>query len=449
MSEGGGALTALPAMNFFWFPYPRLAETPLRRLGVAATSYTGYNGTRDQRDKAMFCTHCGKQIDKADQFCVSCGKSSRLRAKPSSGGQWKSVPAFWIEDRTKLLKGILPQNVQESPYYPNDQFYCQYYNDPLAALHFKAQVIFSLLNIEPCGCVIDFCDEKEFREHLSSDTAGLFTTFKDGDGREKELIFINSKYKNDTLAVGAILAHEMMHLYLSRLNLRLQDTQENELLTDLATINTGLSILILNGMSYSSDWWLTIIMAAFGRIYWREQKLAFGYFKPDEYARHSVSYFNDRSIPVQNFIGYLSPASRHFVPHRSIKRRASTEFIRLLEKRHMKANAIKGGVAAVVVLPLLAWAFVSEIENHRLKEQIQDCKAGVLSLETKIDGDEADLRHLDEQLAKYKISGDIKHFNNLVDPYNSLMAEVKGEVTQYEAKRAACNQIIDNFNKRQ
>ena len=117
-------------------------------------------------------------------------------------------------------------------------------------------MIFSLLDIEPCGCVIDFCDEKELKGNSSQDTAGVYTTFKDDDGQQREVILINSKHKNDTLAVGAILAHEMMHLYLSRLNVRLQDTQENELLTDSATINTGLSILILNGMSYSNNTWL-------------------------------------------------------------------------------------------------------------------------------------------------------------------------------------------------
>ena len=263
----------------------------------------------------MFCSRCGKQIGEADCYCGSCGTSLRPQAKPSVGSKGRIIPAAWVEDRTKLLKEKLPEDVQEHPFYPDALFYVQYYADPLASLHYKAQVIFSLLDIEPCGCVIDFCDEKELKGYFSPDTAGVYTTFKDDDGQQREVILINSKHKNDTLAVGAILAHEMMHLYLSRLNVRLQDTQENELLTDLATINTGLSILILNGMSYSNNMWLTIIMAVFGTIYWREEVQAFGYFKPAEYGRHALSYFHERSIPVNDFIGYLRPTSRRFVPH--------------------------------------------------------------------------------------------------------------------------------------
>jgi len=396
----------------------------------------------------MFCPQCGKQVSETDRYCGSCGSSLHPQAKPSIGGQRKSIPAAWVEDKTKLLKERLPKDVQESPFYPDDLFYLQYYADPLAALHYKAQVIFSLLKIQPRGCVIDFCEEKEFRGYFSADTAGVYTTFRDEDGQEKELILINSKHKDNTFEVGAILAHEMMHLYLSRLNLRVQETQENELLTDLATINTGLSILILNGMSYSSAWWLTIIMAVFGWFYWSSEELAFGYFKPGEYGRHAVSYFNDKRIQVEDIIGYLTPASRHFVPHRpSVKGRASTPFIQLLEKRHRRSNVIKGGIAAAVLIPVLAWVTVSVKKDHDLEEQIKGCKAEVLLLGTKIDGDTTKLKHLDEELTKYRDSEDVERYNSLVDPYNSLLKEVKAEIPQYEAKRAVCNGLIDQHNK--
>jgi hypothetical protein len=412
---------------------------------------------RHPREKSVFCTHCGKQVSEADQYCVFCGSPLHPQAKPSIGGQRKSIPDAWVEEKTKLLKERLPKDVQESPFYPDDLFYLQYYADPLASLHYKAQVIFSLLNIEPCGCVIDFCEEKQFKGHFSADTAGLYTTIKDEDGQEREVILINSKHKDNTLAVGAILAHEMMHLYLSRLNLRLQDTQENELLTDLATINAGLSILILNGMSYSSDMWLTIIMAVVGRVYWREQEVSFGYYRPDEYGRHSLSYFSDRSIPVNDFIGYLSPTSRRFVPHGPfvfvphgafVKGRPSTAFIQVLERKQRKSIVINGGIAAAVLVPLLVWGILSEKKKHDLQEQIQACKAEVLLLESKINGDTTNLKHLDEEIAKYKNSEDIDRYNGLVDPYNSLLTEVKEEISQYEAKRAACNGLIDQYNRR-
>ncbi len=397
----------------------------------------------------MFCPKCGKQVSQTDRYCGSCGGSLQPLAKPPSGGQRKSIPAAWVEEKTKLLKERLPKDVQEKPFYPDDLFYLQYYADPLASLHYKAQVIFSLLKIEPSGCVIDFCDEKEFHKYLSGDTAGVYTTFEDEEGRKKELILINSKHKDDTFAVGAILAHEMMHLYLSRLNLRLQDTQENELLTDLATINTGLPILILNGMSYSSAWWLTIIMAVFGWVYISSEELAFGYFKPGEYGSHAVSYLNEKHIKVEDIIGYLTPSSRHFVPHRpSIKGRASTSIIQLLEKRHRRSNIIKGAIVAAVLVPVLAWVTVSVVKDQYLEAQIRACKAEVTLLETKINGNAAQLKQLDEELAKYKEGENVEGYNSLVEPYNSLLKEVDAEIPQYEAKRAVCNRLIDEYNKR-
>ncbi|MHB8655620.1 MAG: hypothetical protein ACYDA9_17270 [Terriglobia bacterium] len=365
----------------------------------------------------------------------------------------KSIPASWVEGKTRLLKQKLPRDVQEVPFYPDTYFYVQYYKDALKGLHYMAGVIFSLLHIEPNGCVIDFCEEKEFQGHFSSDTAGLYTKVKEDNGQETEVILINAKHRADPLAVGAILAHEMMHLYLFRLNLKLEDTQENELLTDLATINTGLSILIINGMSYSSEWWLTIIMAVFGRVYWRSQELAFGYFKPREYGDYAKFYFKERRIPVQDVIGYLNPSSRHFICDlpdtlRALfgKARTSNEFIKLLEKKYRKANIIKGGIAAAIVIPILALVLDSEIKKHNLDVRIQNCRSEVLLLSAKIDSESANLKHLDEELAKYKDNRDIDRYNSLVNPYNMLVGDVKREISEYETKRASCNTLIDEYN---
>lgn len=48
--------------------------------------------------------------------------------------------------------------------------------------------------------------------------------------------------------IRAILSHEIMHRFLSLKGIRYQDTAENEMLTDIATIYTGLGKLVLNGV---------------------------------------------------------------------------------------------------------------------------------------------------------------------------------------------------------
>lgn len=59
-------------------------------------------------------------------------------------------------------------------------------------------------------------------------------------------------YLGNKYAVGAILAHELMHVSLAEHGLFLESVEENELLTDLAAFCAGLGKLMLNGI-FSSD----------------------------------------------------------------------------------------------------------------------------------------------------------------------------------------------------
>lgn len=362
----------------------------------------------------------------------------------------KHVPLEWVAVQTRVLKSKLPGSVQARPYYPDDLFYLQYCEDPLAALHYKSRALFSFLNIEPRGCIIDFCDDRDLGHRFSADAAGLYTRVSDKHGQETEIILVNSKYRSDPFAVGAVLAHEMMHLYLFRLGLRLEDTHQNELLTDLATINTGLSILILNGMSYSSDWWITIIVAAFGGIYWRSQELAFGYFKPHEYGQYASAYFAERGIPSRDFIGRLRPASRRFVPHPlSLRLVGSTALIRQLEKRRRRSNAIKGSIAASAVAALLAIGLVSGGKGSGLQKQIDASKERVQSLGATANSDITSLDDLNKQLAEFRSRNDVHDYNRLVEPHNLLLTRTRQEVSQYESARKACNALINEYNQEQ
>lgn len=372
----------------------------------------------------------------------------------------KSIPLSWVKEKNNLLKEKLFKDIQQSPFYPDAYFYAQYYNDHLKGLHYMAMVLFSLLKISPNGCVIDFYDEKDIPSH-SGDTAGFYTKFKNDNGEEKELIFINSKHKNNPLAVGAILAHEMMHLYLFRLGLKLEDTQENELLTDLATINTGFSILILNGMHYSSKWWLTIILIFVGIRYWSSQQLSFGYFKPKEYGKHSLSYFKEHNLYLGDIIGYINPTSRHFVANIILRlftkqKKESTEFIKILEKQHLKSNIIKGIIpASIIAFYLITGLSDNNQQNlqsqnkQNLSVQIQTCKSEISILENKIDSDLANFKKMESQIIYYENIEDVENYNNLVTPYNSLSNKLKVEISEYEARLASCNNLIGQYNKKQ
>lgn len=361
----------------------------------------------------------------------------------------KSIPASWVKEKNTFLKTKLPNDVQRTPFYPDAYFYAQYYNDNLKGIHYMAAVLFSWLKIQPNGCTIDFYDEKEFAK-FTGDTAGFYTKIKN-EGEENEVILINSKHKNNPLSVGAILAHEMMHLYLFRLGLKLEDVQENELLTDLATIDTGLSILILNGMSYSSQWYLTIIFLALGRLYWRSQQLAFGYFKPKEYGNHAMIYFKEHDLSATDIIGYLNPTSRHFISHTPLlKGKNTTDYIKLLDKQHKKSNLIKGVIAApFAVFILYAWLSGdsgTSTSQSNLAAEINNCKTSVTVLGNKVNSEQSRLDSMDIQMAQYQSDGDTLDYNNLVAPYNTLLTQIKHESADYETQRTNCNNLIDQYN---
>lgn len=363
----------------------------------------------------------------------------------------KSIPSSWVNEKNELLKRYLPKDIQQFPFYPNANFYSQYAADPLKGLHYMSTVIFLWLRIEPQGCMIDFCDEKELAK-FAGDAAGVYTKIPNNKGEEIEVILINAKYKKNPLSVGAILAHEIMHLYLFRLGLKLEDVHENELLTDLATINTGLSILILNGMTYSSQWYVTIIMLAFGRIYWQSEQQAFGYFQPKEYGEHAMRYFYEHNLSAKDIIGYINPTSRHFI-HSSflLRSKGSTDFIKGLEKRHIRLNILK----TMVALPFLALIIYGVSNNPPgsstpgdLSRQIDDCKATLSSVENTINADQSRLENMDAQMTQYNNQGRIDEYNDLVNPYNALVTRVEQESADYERQLASCNSLIDTYNNR-
>jgi len=61
------------------------------------------------------------------------------------------------------------------------------------------------------------------------------------------IIQIPFAYVGKKFALGCIIAHEMTHAFLFRRDIILNDPQENEMFTDLATIFLGLGKLVING----------------------------------------------------------------------------------------------------------------------------------------------------------------------------------------------------------
>jgi len=123
---------------------------------------------------------------------------------------------------------------------------------------------------------------------------------------------------------------------------KLEDRQENELLTDLATVKTGLSLLIINGMTYESRWLLRLIMFFFLRTIMSEKLITFGYFNHQQYGDLVVSDLRARNISTKNVVGYIQPKSRTYIQERSFQRSTNpTKLIANMEKKNLSAHLIK------------------------------------------------------------------------------------------------------------
>ncbi|GAA2077310.1 hypothetical protein GCM10009801_33340 [Streptomyces albiaxialis] len=94
---------------------------------------------------------------------------------------------------------------------------------------------------------------------------------------------LNSRFKSHRRDIGAALAHEVMHVYLHRLDLAFPGTRDNEILTDTATAYLGAGWLLLD---------------AFRQDDLSSQKL--GYLTPEEFgyvlAKRARLFGEDPSI---------------------------------------------------------------------------------------------------------------------------------------------------------
>lgn len=74
-------------------------------------------------------------------------------------------------------------------------------------------------------------------------------------------ITLNPRYRNDRGDTAAVLAHEVMHIFLHRSGIRFADRIKNEILTDTASAYLGTGWLSLNAhrmsTTYSGDTWTT------------------------------------------------------------------------------------------------------------------------------------------------------------------------------------------------
>jgi len=357
------------------------------------------------------------------------------------------VDKEWVNQKIGYLYLQLKEEMEKAktPFFPFRDFYSQWSANDFS-LVLMAQKILTYLN-EPMGNLVI-----TFRNDLG-EKPGLFT-MQSG----QEFILVNTKYRNDPYAVGAILAHEIMHLYLmSRKHIFLPNAEENELLTDLGTIYLGLGIVVINGMAYKSNWILTALALLAGVLYVKEEKLFFGYFDHSYYSFYLKEYFKINNIQLKEVAKYIHPKSWHFISGLSLRARLNKESIFFKEARKKIIFETIGVfvVLALVIIVGSSW-FSSDTQTNyqtnptaetqiELPADVKNLSAELDNLKSKIQFQENQLRSLKQNLDRYELAGDSYNYNNLVPTYNDLLSQYKANVDLYNQKVNIYNQRIKSL----
>lgn len=294
-------------------------------------------------------------------------------------------------------------------------------------LNGMAEAIFDWIGLETKDKIsISYADD--FEELGLKDVAGLY---KENEG--VHYIFLNSKKVHNPFQVGAVLAHELMHYILMGVcNYMLEDNLQNEKFTDIATVFTGLGVIVTNGFEFSSGWARTIGALMLGFISFNVQSLYFGYYKPKQYAHMLKDFADTFHIRSEEYAGYLLPWTRHFLPT-SVKTASrlkanKSDVVQAGQRQVWKKRAISTVILLVLIPIAVAIHGNSGTSSSNIpsdvQQQLTDKKAEIDSLRGQVDSCTSDIN------ARY----------NSVDQYDSAA------VDQYNADRDSCNSQRDQLN---
>jgi len=343
-----------------------------------------------------------------------------------------------IDPKFFLLRKYLKS---DKAYYPDDNFYSEWDGSD-DTLRLMASKILMFLCIKPKDLFVGFYDQME--------PPGLFIQTKKG---ETDGLLINSKYRNNPFECGAILAHELMHYFLmAKKKIVLEDDHENELLTDLATIQAGLGILVMNGFYHYSGWHETIIALCFGFIRTHQETKSFGYFKPNEYGEHLGQYLKEKNLDIDRIYSHVLPHARHFTHWGKSTSEEKPDYIQRAEKI-AKKDLIKRLVLVSLALPIgltLLYFRVGGTDQNispENQQQIEELKEKIDDGKANLDKCDSELEIIEKELSDIEIKMKSYNDQNLINLYNSYVPRQNELVSQIQDKNTECLNIQNETNK--
>jgi len=329
-----------------------------------------------------------------------------------------------LEDKVELLERLFKGKIHGfgEVLKPDDEFYVR--TDTVEGLWHIATKIFDWLEYEANDLAINYSDEIE--------PPGLYFTDKG-----TSYIYINSKHRENPFEVSAILAHEIMHyILLTVMKVALEETHDNEQFTDVATIYSGLGILVLNGFSYDSGWGETVVAAMFGALRIHTETLSFGYYKPKQYARMFAKYLGSSGLSAKEAAPYFLPGTKHFLPISLRVTGTSAERPEYINRsvKNSRMQKFKQIGILVLVIPVagIFWWFRAGLSSSSSTSQVNQAQVSELS------GQRAEVdrcyNELDQSAVDTTSQNSVDSYNNALDTCNGLKDAYNARITELKSK---------------
>lgn len=138
---------------------------------------------------------------------------------------------------------------------------------------------------------------------------------------------------NNPYEAAAVIAHGLMHyILIGRHSIYLSDESENEELTDLALINSGMGAVILNGYNYHIGW--------LNRLSRLKDLQPVGVLKPREFLAETETWMSAHHLPLWELSAQLMPWVSIYLP-RQIRAIANKKLHVLSEEKAVKTTNVK------------------------------------------------------------------------------------------------------------
>ncbi len=285
-------------------------------------------------------------------------------------------------------------------------------------------------------------------------------------------ILIKREHAKSAIQCAAILAHELMHYVLiGGLHYRLNKRIDNEKLTDMATIYTGLGLVVLNGFEHEgNNWAITAALLALGVLHYRSRSLVFGYYNAKDYAGLVSDYIKSYKVPSSKYAGFVLPGSSHFLPTTTrghvVAAKNKTEVVRNAIKARWIKRGIESGIAIAIVVVVV---IISNLSNsgsstgsntngsstvspqvqqklQALQNTTNSYKSQYSSCENQLSSIQNQLSQTNQTLTTYSDDNDTNDYNNLVPTQNQEVSEYKSQYNNCQTLYSEVNDAVNSYN---